>query len=190
VSAPQLFPTPPHIARQVIELAEIGPGMRVLEPSAGTGALIDAIDSQGKPPVVCVEINHSLAEALRRKHPFTISVTCWDFLRCEVDPPLQGSLEPGTPVLGRYDRIVMNPPFEHGSDIKHIEHARRMLKPGGRLVAICADGPRQQDRLQPHADAWIPLPLNTFNGTVVRAAILVMKGFDFEQVTGGDECTA
>jgi len=40
----------------------------------------------------------------------------------------------------------MNPPFENGADIKHIQHAMKMLKPGGRLVAICANGPRQQPR--------------------------------------------
>jgi 16S rRNA G1207 methylase RsmC len=42
--------------------------------------------------------------------------------------------------LGQFDRIVMNPPFDHDTDIDHIRHAYRMLKPGGRLVAICANG--------------------------------------------------
>jgi hypothetical protein len=28
-------------------------------------------------------------------------------------------------------------------------HALKMLKPGGRLVAICANGPRQNDKLRP-----------------------------------------
>ena len=37
VTAPQLFPTPPEIARRVVELAGIEPGHTVLEPSAGTG---------------------------------------------------------------------------------------------------------------------------------------------------------
>ena len=47
-----------------------------------------------------------------------------DFLECNGD-------------LGTFDRIVMNPPFTNGDDIKHIMHALKMLKPGGRLVAIC-----------------------------------------------------
>ena len=50
--------------------------------------------------------------------------------------------------LGTFDRIVMNPPFDHGADIRHIEHARGKLKPGGRLVAICAAGPRQRERFE------------------------------------------
>ena len=30
-----------------------------------------------------------------------------------------------------YDRILMNPPFEHGQDVDHVEHAFNLLKPGG-----------------------------------------------------------
>ena len=56
----------------------------------------------------------------------------------------------------------MNPPFERGSDIRHIEHALTFLKPGGRLVAICANGPRQRERLQPMASEWIDLPAGSF----------------------------
>jgi hypothetical protein len=50
-----------------------------------------------------------------------------------------------------------------------------MLRPGGKLVAICANGPRQQAALQPEADAWIELDAGTFAGTNVRAAIVVMS---------------
>jgi 16S rRNA G1207 methylase RsmC len=65
-------------------------------------------------------------------------------------------------MIGTYDRILMNPPFANGADIKHILHAIELLKPGGRLVAICADGPRQRDRLGPLAMLWIQLPHDTF----------------------------
>jgi hypothetical protein len=33
----------------------------------------------------------------------------------------------------------MNPPFENNQDIKHIQHAFTLLKPGGRIVAIMAN---------------------------------------------------
>lgn len=70
----------------------------------------------------------------------------------------------------------MNPPFENGADIRHIGHARTFLKPGGRLVAICANGPRQREALMPIADEWIDLPEDAFkeSGTSVRTAILVI----------------
>ena len=38
----------------------------------------------------------------------------------------------------RYDRIVMNPPFEKRQDTRHIDHALDLLAPGGRLVAIAS----------------------------------------------------
>jgi hypothetical protein len=59
VSAPQLFPTPPELARQVVELADIAPGMTLLEPSAGTGALLKAVREATDEQAICtaVELN-------------------------------------------------------------------------------------------------------------------------------------
>lgn len=168
VSAPQLFPTPKEVAEQVADLADIRPGMRVLEPSAGTGALLGAMGGRmfGHNPergeVVAVEINGRLADALRPSFPLT-DVRCADFLQCNGD-------------LGKFDRILMNPPFENAADILHIEHARTFLMPGGRLVAVCANGPRQRAKLQPIATEWIDLPAGSFkqSGTMVNAAIVVI----------------
>jgi len=71
----------------------------------------------------------------------------------------------------------MNPPFDHGSDIEHIRHAYRMLSPGGRLVAICANGPRQQEELGEICSAWIDLPTGSFKeqSTHVSTAIVVIE---------------
>ena len=70
----------------------------------------------------------------------------------------------------------MNPPFTKGQDIKHIIHAKTMLKAGGRIVAICADGPRQQEKLKPLADYWEPLEKNTFRseGTGVNTVLMMI----------------
>jgi hypothetical protein len=74
----------------------------------------------------------------------------------------------------------MNPPFANADDIKHIMHALKMLKPGGRLVAICANGPRQNDKLRPLVEArggiWEELPSDTFigAGTGVRTVLLLL----------------
>jgi len=160
VSADQLFPTPPDVARQVIELAEIRPGMRILEPSAGTGNLIDQMIEHEN--VTAIEVNSALVERLRANYP-AYDVRGADFLTCSGD-------------LGTFDRIVMNPPFKNADDIKHIQHARHMLAPGGRLVAVCANGPRQREALQPIALEWIDLPAGSFadSGTNVNAAIVVL----------------
>ncbi len=166
VSAPQLFPTPPDLARRMVKLANIGRDDRTLEPSFGTGALINAIRNElpgvpGEGPhVVCVEINNALADRMRDKEQ---EVICGDFLQ------LNGT-------IGTFDRVVMNPPFKNGADILHIRHALNKLNPGGRLVACCAAGPRQYAALQPLADLWEELPDGTFaeQGTNVRTVLLVI----------------
>ena len=159
VTAPQLFPTPPEIAARAVELAGIEPGHRVLEPSAGTGRLVDAIGSQVE--VVAVERNLDLCVMLRKKTLPWVNVRCDDFLASNSD-------------LGQFDRIVMNPPFENGADIKHIKHALGFLRPGGRLVAICANGPRQEANLRELANHWEELPSGTFAGTGVSTVLLAI----------------
>lgn len=161
VSANQLFPTPTDLAEQVIDEAEIEPGHVVLEPSAGTGNLLKALPCvrpQGF--VVAVEINHDLVKMLE---PYADEIHCADFLSWS------------SPRL--FDRIVMNPPFENGADIKHIRHALTFLKPGGRLVALCANGPRQHEQLKPLADKWEALPPGSFKQahTNVNVALLVIN---------------
>lgn len=162
VSAPCLFPTPPDVAAQVVALADVQSGQRVLEPSAGTGNLLAAIGkSRTDCKAVAVELNSYLADSLRTRFLVNVEVRCADFLSCNGD-------------LGTFQRVVMNPPFDHGSDIRHVEHALTMLRDGGRLVAIVANGPQQHERLEPMATAWIDLPAKTFEGTGVHAAIVVI----------------
>jgi 16S RNA G1207 methylase RsmC len=112
--------------------------------------------------VTAVEINHALAEALRARYP-RCTVRCADFLALGEE-------------LGQFDRVVMNPPFGRGADIEHIKHASRKLRPGGRLVAVCANGPRQQEVMGEICSAWIELPAGSFQdqGTGVNAAIVVL----------------
>jgi protein-L-isoaspartate O-methyltransferase len=163
IAAPQLFPTPPEIAERMVDYLDLAPGMTVLEPSAGTGNLLQAIMNDNKAgAVVAVEINQALADRLKMEYPLT-HVHCLDFLEYE---------------RGNYpvDRIIMNPPFEKGVDIRHIRHAFEMLKPGGRLVALCANGPRQREAFMAEAEHWEDLPAGSFaqQGTGVNVALMVL----------------
>jgi protein-L-isoaspartate O-methyltransferase len=163
VSSYCLFPTPAHVAEQMVQLAEIESGMPVLEPSAGTGNLVAAVHATVDTEVLAYEINPDLCNQIRNRIPSNVcAVRCKDFL--EVN---EGA--------GYFARVVMNPPFDHGSDIIHVQHALNFLRPGGRLVAIVANGPKQQKELQPLADQWIELPAGTFQGTNVRTAIVVIS---------------
>jgi len=163
VCAPQLFPTPPAIAEMMVEYAEIQPGECVLEPSAGTGNLIDAVLNTVDTEVLAYEINQGLCSGLSRKFPeYKAQIRQRDFLEV-------------TDFQGCYPKIIMNPPFENGTDIAHILHAIKFLKPGGRLVALCANGPRQNEKLKPLADHWEVLPENSFKnqGTGVNVALMI-----------------
>lgn len=129
VSAPQLFPTPPELAARMVEEAGIRSGMRILEPSAGTGRLLDALRDAGAMHtcvVRAVEVNRAMADRLTDRYPGVI-VDCRDFLtfgsQCD-----------------SFDVVVMNPPFADGADVAHVTHAAGLLAPGGRLVAIMSAG--------------------------------------------------
>lgn len=169
VTAPQLFPTPPDLAARMVELANIRAGDSVLEPSAGTGAILLAIRKRHRSDatLTAVELNTRLAGILKSVTNTADHVHEGDFLELAPD-------------LGKFDRVLMNPPFKNAEDIKHIMQALTMLKPGGRLVAICANGPRQSDALRPVVEdrggTWEALPVDTFreSGTGVNTVLLVI----------------
>ena len=164
VTAPQRFPTPLDLAARMVELAGVEPGARVLEPSAGTGNIAAEVVHNTQGSLLCVEINQTLCGGLKRAGYVVQSA---DFL--ETSPDDLG---------GVFDCVIMNPPFENAADIKHILHAQKFLRDGGRLVAICADGPRQRAALMPLADLWEDLPPETFKnqGTNVNTALVVIQG--------------
>jgi hypothetical protein len=171
VAAPQLFPTPSDLAGRVADLADVQPGQIFLEPSAGMGALVDAvIDAEPSALPYMVELSGDLARRLDNKYAPKLAPQAGGFT-------LQGDFLEVAPNLGKFDRIVMNPPFANGADIAHIKAAAGLLNPGGRLVAICANGPRQQRELKPLAAYWEDLPAGAFaeSGTMVSAALLVME---------------
>ncbi|VCV94353.1 hypothetical protein BANRA_05385 [Klebsiella pneumoniae] len=121
--------------RRLVELADVRETDRILEPSAGTGAILQAIrDAVPRAKCDAVELHAGLARHLQAHFP-EVRIWCGDFL--EYHPER------------RYTRIIMNPPFNRGDDIRHIRRALTLLEPGGILTGICLDGPRQQRRWSP-----------------------------------------
>ena len=117
------FPTPKNIVEKMLDEADIKKGEIVLEPSAGKGNIADEIRTRYPDNALEVaEINGSLAELLKEKGH---NVVGNDFLATNK----------------KYDKIIMNPPFEKLQDIDHVKHAYDMLNPGGRLVAIMSESP-------------------------------------------------
>ena len=165
VSADQLFPTPADLCARMVEMAEIEPGMTVLEPSAGTGAIVKAIIDAVDTEIVAYDINFKLCQHINTTFPsFRVKALHQDFLTV-------------TNGMGQFPRILMNPPFANGADIKHVQHAMKFLEPGGRLVAIMANGPRQAAFLKECEGAeWEALPEGTFkdSGTGVNTQIVTI----------------
>lgn len=163
------FPTPPEVAEQLFELADLQADHVVLEPSAGGAALARPM-AEIVARVDCVESVPPAAAELRKEFDNVIED---DFLKVEPSPD--------------YDRVVMNPPFSKRNDIHHVLHAAKFLKPGGRLVSVMASGVTfREDRLatefrefvEEHNGTIEPLPEGSFkvSGTGVNTVIVTLEG--------------
>ena len=129
------FPTPKPLTDSMLQRADIKPGMKVLEPSAGIGSIMDHLHEEYGDEVEShgYEVDNELADITRMKGH---DVETGNFM--DVEPKAE------------YDRVLMNPPFEKGQDIEHVQRAFEHLKPGGKLVAIMSEGPffRQDKKAQ------------------------------------------
>jgi len=163
------FPSPPAVVTRLMELADVQSGMRVLEPSAGKGAIAYACADTGA-EVDCYELMEANFVALVDDARLA-SVRHMDFLAQAPE--------------AIYDRVVMNPPFAKQADIKHVLHALRFLKPGGLLVSVMAasvafrDNKLTQDfrdLIRDRGGRIESLPDGAFkeSGTMVRSVIVTI----------------
>lgn len=154
-------------------------GMRVLEPSAGDGAIVNACLSTGF-DVVAMEMDESHLSQLQSLQSSGISagrkcdVMVADFLQSVPSP------------VGLFDAVAMNPPFTGLADIAHVTHALSFVKPGGILVAITSPSWtfRQDKRCKAFIELIhsqrtynsVQLPPGTFSssGTQVNTAMLTV----------------
>lgn len=125
------FPTPADLAGDMVDRLAISgrKPWRLLEPSAGCGAILDEVAQLANEPehIQVHEVNGSLCRILEAK-----GFDPWgDFLRAEA--------------VEDFDAVLMNPPFENLQDCDHVRHAFDFLKPGGRLVSIMSPGPFFRD---------------------------------------------
>ncbi len=178
---PGFFPTPKDIAEQMVRSANIQPGNTVLEPSAGLG---------------------DIAEVIRDNFPGNSLTVCERMVSLREILELKGfKLAPESDFLahkGRYNRIIMNPPFENGQDIDHVRHAHDLLLPGGWVVALMSEGPfYRTDKKATAFRDWLEgrehytqkLPdgsfKNAFNstGVAIRMVIIEKEGLERRVVT-------
>jgi predicted RNA methylase len=125
------FETPRLVVERLLAKVGISTGMKVLEPSAGRGAIADHVRERGA-RVLCVELLEKNFEALKAKAHEVLNPM--DFLGLGEPEPHQ-----------KMDRVTMNPPFAKRADIHHILHATKFLKPGGRLVSVASSSVKFRD---------------------------------------------
>lgn len=169
------FETPPEVVDLMLAEAPVSAGMRVLEPSAGRGAIADRLLARCAALLVhCAEAEPGRAAHLRKSgYPVWES----DFLK--IGPSYEGREE-------MYDRVYMNPPFSRQQDIDHVRHAFRFLRPGGRLVSVMSAGVTfRENRKTVAFTEWAerlnffsvrPLPADSFkaSGTSVNAVLVCL----------------
>ena len=166
VSAFNLFQTPVAIADLMASAAVPQDGERWLEPSAGLGRLYRAIRYRSSAHVTLVEQAPQCAAELYRETQADqqCSLVQDDFLRCDAER-----------LGGLFDGILANPPFTRGADIRHIQKMLSLLRPNGRLIALCYNGVKQNRILKPLADEWTVLPEGAFRSEGTTASVVMLK---------------
>jgi hypothetical protein len=112
------FPTSPDVIEIMLQGMDIA-GKVVLEPSAGKGDIVDALQDKGAKEVIACELNDDLRTIVATK----CRIMCNDFLSLTSER------------ISHIDAIVMNPPFS--DDETHIVHAFNIAPPGCEIRALC-----------------------------------------------------
>lgn len=166
------FATPEPVGLKMVEWAGIKPGDKVLEPSAGHGAIARFFPERTEVTMVEPSLNLSQRAALANGGARIVNQRFEDFNR-----------------TNKYDAIVMNPPYGMGGKTayEHLEKATQHLREGGRIVALLPRGGLADRRLVDfmplaeesgiHVVADISMPSSTFEraGTKVNTRVLVLE---------------
>lgn len=119
----QFFATPETLADKLVYLANISSYDTILEPSAGQGAIIKAINKVCDVVPDCFELMDVNVTVLN-KSGLRFNFVGSDFLKHSGKT---------------YNKIIANPPFSKNQDIDHIKEMYKCLSPNGRLVCITSE---------------------------------------------------
>lgn len=176
----QFFETPREVVEKMIDMVGgLQDGDRILEPSAGRGAICDIIvekqPKKSKMDLVTFELFEENVKILQKKG-FTHSDDPIDFLKVETD----------IPDSEKFTKIIANPPFTKNQDIEHVYQMYKLLAPGGILVSVTsthwtfADGKKEEEFrnwIDSKGGSREELPRGTFSesGTEVPTCIVVIS---------------
>lgn len=117
---PDFYPTPKEVIEQMM-MGEDVTGKIILEPSAGSGNIVDWLKENGAAEVIACENDPHCRKLLADK----CRLVADDFLTVTSEQ------------VSHVDMIVMNPPFSKGAE--HILHAFEIAPPGCTVIALCND---------------------------------------------------
>lgn len=141
----EFYPTPPSVIDLMLQKANIHDNQLILEPSAGKGDIIDKVVAYNQTVNVdFCEFNRYNSEILELKCYNKIGT---DFLLVDTEKSV------------KYDRILMNPPFEDRADIEHIRRAFSLLKDDGILVSVItaksiSNSTPETSKMRKDAELW------------------------------------
>lgn len=126
------FATPEPVGLKMVEWADVRPGERVLEPSAGHGAIARWMPENAER--TAIEPSSTLLPRLAMV--FDGKIVDSDFESLHVN--------------NKFDAIVMNPPFGQGGKtaIEHVAKAATHLRERGRIVALIPTGSAADKRFE------------------------------------------
>jgi 16S rRNA G966 N2-methylase RsmD len=143
------FPTPMELAHQIVSATSIGPGSLCLEPSAGTGNLVEAMVAAGA-RVVAVEKDPKLFA--------TLSARVAKMGLDKVEVFNEDIFLFGQKAQQSFDHVIMNPPFKATIHISHVRHAHTYLKTNtnGSLISVMPSGVMfREDRAHAEFRSWV-----------------------------------
>lgn len=184
----QFYETPELLAKEMVKWAEIDENDKILEPSAGLGAIAKFLPQN---QLTCVEIDPVKVGKLDN---LSFEMTG---IKLETVKSSSFDYGMGFELIGMdflqykpnffYNKIVMNPPFslvgDRQADISHILHAWDLLADNGILVAVISFGAYfRSNKKSVEFREWMQanhamvkdIPEGTFkaSGTMVRAKLI------------------
>lgn len=119
----QFFATPEKLADELVEIAELEQHDTILEPSAGQGAIIKAINRVCGCVPDCYELM-DVNTTILKESGLRFNLIGEDFFKHNGK---------------EYSKIIANPPFTKNQDIDHLKEMFEVLGRGGRLVCITSE---------------------------------------------------
>jgi len=116
----QFFATPEKLADELVYLADLKQHDTILEPSAGQGAIIRAINKVCNVIPDCFELM-DVNTIILNKSGLRFNLIGDDFFKHNGN---------------KYTKIIANPPFTKNQDIDHLKEMYKCLSSDGRLVCI------------------------------------------------------